>query len=464
MNKIHRKLVGFVVLLSLVVATFSCTKVDNTFGDSFIPEDQRMKVSQDTLYGINAYLAQIDSFPLSYNFYGFIGSVKDATFGTTRASWLTQYAPISFSTEEENFGTAAVPDSLMLTLTISNSYFGDTTKTQKFNIYELKKTLIYDTLYSSVMDPAEYVDFEQGPLFTFENTGARSVRKRLTGPRVEALMKSLVDELPLYIEPEKFIQKFKGLYITPAADSEVDAATFAFSLANSSLMLVAHNYTDASATKIKDTVRVTYGFSPTTSAISSVSLYEHDYSGTPINLASVNDTLPTSTPVSLGYVQGAGGITTYLRFMNDFIASLKALITPPFTTMVINRATIEMGIDNPQPEVLDVACSRVGMYVDYQRFEPSADYIYKEESGNYPITLPYGGYLNRSRNSYKMDITRMTQIMLTKDPETLKSGYTILLAPSYNELYGQADVVLKTGNQPTDPAPLRVAVTYTLMR
>ena len=106
--------------------------------------------------------------------------------------------------------------------------------------------------------------------------------------------------------------------------------------------------------------------------------------------------------------------------------------------------------------------NRLGFYTDYATFSPISDYPFELEVSQYnPVTLSYGGYMNRSRNSYTMDITRAIQVMA----DVSTRDYWIEVAPSFFEIYNpNKEVRLNTSNDPSNPLPLRVAVTYTLIR
>jgi len=77
-----------------------------------------------------------------------------------------------FTTGSEMFGIAPVFDSLMLWLTFNGSFYGDSSKTQKFNIYELTGYLDSDTTYYADFDPSSIVSDKV--LFSFEITGVPS--------------------------------------------------------------------------------------------------------------------------------------------------------------------------------------------------------------------------------------------------------------------------------------------------
>ena len=113
MNRPNRRGIAATLLLTAAIL-FSCTKVDNQFGDDFIPDDEQMKVCLDTLRGIDTYLTESDSFPTSGMVYGYMGSGWDPVFGRTKASFCAQYNMNYFTTGSEMFGIAPGDQLLLL--------------------------------------------------------------------------------------------------------------------------------------------------------------------------------------------------------------------------------------------------------------------------------------------------------------------------------------------------------------
>lgn len=465
-------------LLVLFTSLWSCTKVDNTVGNSFIPNDQQMRIYHDTVSGIEAYVALVDSFPLNFSgyswYYGCIGAMHDETFGGLESGWLGQYGGLGFyiTNEDEDVDATdefiqAQPDSLTLYLAFDASVCdGDTSKTQTFNVYEVTKRLYVDSLYYiRQFNVDEVIDPE--PLFTFDYklSDGNPIELRMTGAKVEDLMDRLQHaSRSIYEADSLFVDEFKGLYIAPSATSPRDAAVLSVATTSTSLYFYTHkDYLDDSNTEQRDTIIGSYSFDASTyTDLLSLNTYQFDYNSSKLDQTQFNDTL--SAPVSVSYVQGCGGVTTYLKFTEDFANQLKSLKDkdPRTTSMVIHSARLEIGLADPTPENLDMAMSRLGLYTDYRFFLPISDYLYSMEvSETNPITLAYGGYVNRSRNSYTMDITRMVQIIADIAPQ----DYMIDLGPSFFEAFNPTHrVILSTPTDASDPLPLRVSVTYTLVR
>ena len=465
MNRRRNAALALTFLFVLFVSLGACTKVDNTLGDSLIPNDQQMHIYHDTVSGIEAYVALVDSFPLNFSgfswYYGCIGAKQDATFGGFESGWLGQYDEDVDATDE--FMNAQA-DSLTIYLSFDETLCdGDTSIAQTFNLYEVTQRLYVDSLYylrdfnvNEVIDPE--------PLFTFDYklSDGNPIELRMTGAKVEDLMDRLQHaSRSLYEADSLFVNEFKGLYLAPASTSSRNAAVLSLSITSTTLNFYAHkDYMDDTNTEQKDTIVGSYSFDASTyTDLLSLNTYQFDYSSSILDQSQFNDTSSTSSPVSVSYVQGCGGVTTYLKFTEDFANQLKNLKKEkdPNLTLVIHSARLEIGIEDPTPENLDMAMTRLGFYTDYSSFLPVSDYLYTlEVSETNPITLAYGGYVNRSRNSYTMDITRMVQTIA----DISAQDYMIDVGPSFFESYNPMHrVILNTSTDPSAPLPLRVSFT-----
>jgi len=447
-------------LLGMLIGAAACVGVDNEMGNSLIPQDQQLKIAQMEVTGINAYQAKVDSIPAVYHSYGYVGRTENPTFGKTQAIWVGQYAPFWFSVEELSFGENPQIDSLVLYLTVNSSaYFGDTTVSQTFQLHELKTRFHSNSMYYTNRDISKDIDPE--PLMTFEYKGHGNIRVPLTGEKANNLANRLLDNSGGIYESDNdslFVNRFPGFCLLPAETSNWNAAAIPIEPSSSTLGFFTHRAIDA---QTDTAISVVYTFDPTSLSLVNFNLYQHDYSGSELANVTFNDTLPTSQTVSLGYIQGAAGVSTYIRFTEEFVQALKDKIQDPYRLMLVNGAYLNIGLHNPTPEILDQACVRLGSYANYSSLTPISDYEYTDEMDAYnPITLPYGGYLNRTHNNYSFNITRFVQTFVNA-PEV--KSYTYMLAPSFGELYGQTGVVLDMEPTEENPTPLTVTVTYTLM-
>jgi len=462
-------------LFFLVVFVFfaSCTAVDNTLGQDFIPDQQQSALKIDTISGgINAYLAQYP-FITSDLEYGYMGTRQSDEFGTVRAGFATQFAWINashMSGSDVVFGTAPKADSLVLYIYFE-SYGGMAEVERTYNIYLLKERFLKDETYYSDHDITPAID--PGDIFASfsykgsDYSGTDSVKVYLTGPKAEAFMNELLDDSEsIYENDEQFIDKFNGFYFAPADDAPARSSVLSMDLVNSSMAFHYHNYTSADQATVKDTLHILYSFSNhSESPITSFSTFKYDYAGTDIQ--NINDTLTTDVAVSKGYVQTLGGVSTYLRITPEFIEDLKSKIVAPYTKIAINRAEITIPLVDPTVNNLNTANLRLGMYDNYTDLIGISDYDYYMES-YYGMTLQYDGYLSRSRKVYVVNISSYLQQMINylNYQDADETDFRIILAPAADEVYGFRQVELRTkaDNPLTEKDPLRVAITYTLLK
>ncbi|MDD3108797.1 MAG: DUF4270 family protein, partial [Alistipes sp.] len=301
MNKTNRSW-GIAVAITLLVALGACSKVNNEFGDEFIPDDQKMQVFMDTIYGINTYLTESDSFPTSGMTYGFMGSCVDPTFGHTEASFCSQYMLSYFTSEEEMFGIAPVFDSLELSFTLNAAFWGDTTQKQTFQIFEMKDRLYYDTVYYADIDLPHMIEAEPIAEFTLSGCPTTEITLKLDSERAIQFAHHLMDTTGgSYTSDSLFFDNYKGLYFARKAGQNPASALYRIVLSGMEMTLYTHSFTDASATQVKDTIQTYYAFGNSSSLYynSHANRITHDYTGTPIQR--INDTLPASEPMEFGY-------------------------------------------------------------------------------------------------------------------------------------------------------------------
>lgn len=132
-------------------------------------------------------------------------------------------------------------------------------------------------------------------------------------------------------------------------------------------------------------------------------------------------------------------------------------------------------------EEMDKSQTRLGLYTNYKTLSAIPDYAYAYEQ-NYSTTLAYGGYINRSRGCYVMDITGYAQSLwnsyqsakaeLGADApwdelkEKIKNR-TIYLGPEAYSVYTTTYSVLQ-GMTPDgvteEDVPIKIDVTYNLIK
>lgn len=458
--------VSLVALSALAIV--GCTTVDDTLGLEFVPDNQKTTVVWDEFSGINCYLTQTDSIPSNNLGVAFFGTTKSATFGETEASVILQYLPGGFKDKDKGFGYLPMADTLKLYWALSSFSGTPIADGQEFVIYAVKEKIVTDTTYYTNFDCAEISESDPIFEFTYKNNEKEYLDLKPVGEKGEKFLQSLIDQEKATYETDSVFHKtFKGFYVTPKADANKDKEIFCVGLEDSHLLLIGHNHDKdkvvggipaGDGSDNKDTVSMAFYFDDSQYSLNtSINRIRHSYVGTPI--AHINDTTVTATPVTTAYVQTLAGVTTYLRFTDEFVNDIletKLYDREQYKNMVINKAEIRFYLDDATTPLMNAAPKRLGMFYNYRKLVGIPDYAYQyEQQGS---TLPYGGYLNRSLGYYSMDITSYIQQLMINP----KIQRTVYLCPDVALTYSFGEVTLKA--PATDPDNIKVRLTYTLIK
>ncbi|WP_418983519.1 DUF4270 family protein [Alistipes sp.] len=581
-NKFRRLLGSAALAAAAAVAMLTgCTEVDDTLGSNLVPDNQQMKAGFRSLPGIKEQnpkkyvetrLFQTDSILASNISNGYLGSTLSDTLGLRTAGFLSQYISY-YLVDSGYFGFRPIFDSAQLLLSV-NGYGSDTLTRQLFEVYEvISNDYLYekpvaagksqrDTAFYLTFDP-ENVDYLDGsgkriisekPLFTFELGGDR-------GPATTAVTmtpteegKKFVKRLMLHPEDYKegdpidysfystdslsfWVEKFKGLYIRPAAvQPELSAAApgtvYSLSLAASGLSIYGRNRVKEDPSLIKDTIGMVYYFYDSyqnTYGNVSVNVVDHDYdratSPAKIELSEAAEWVKVGDHYEKNlrpenpraYVAGMGGVVTELTFTEQFFDELERIIEAEndasgktFERMAFSQARMsvyfpashydwnEINPANPGRLIaeMNAAPTRLGLYTDYKKLTPVADYLYVYEN-SYDVTIAYGGYVNRSHGCYVMDVTSYIQelwnsylslkqqagatyVSAEKDPAahrvwaekidwTKIANRTVYLGPEAYDIFTPRTTVLQGaategGAAIENNAPIRFDLTYNLVK
>lgn len=444
------------VLSAVVLLTSSCTEVDDHLGSNLIPDDQQMTFGVISTYeAVTTSTYFTDSIMTSNVGILMMGQEESPIYGTTTASFVTQYSPYYHYSEDSDydydddaiFGIDPIFDSMYITMAIYQAFEGDTTVTQSFSIHEVIKDLYYDSVYYANFDYSEYIDPEPITTFSFAGTLADD-------NLVIAMPKSFGEKLfdssgGEYEEDTVFLEKFKGLAFIRNDDSP-SGAIYA-SLGSTAVMeLYYRNHDEYGA--IQDSSYAIYHFDDSYYTYNvSVNSIKHDYTNSEIVLDSVS-------AQAITHVQGIGGVATKLEFNSDFVDELKALVGPDkeYSMIAINKAEIvfktryKYAVDN------EYSPGQLGMYENYINLTTTTDYNYEYESAGY--TIPYGGYLEQSLGQYTMDITSQFSDLVADDEDAVSR---VILGTTYTS-QTQFQQVELMGSASSEPPYL--TVTYTLIK
>lgn len=378
-----------------------------------------------------------------------------------------------------------------------------------------------DTTFFYTFDPeaAGVIEAGQQPLFTFTFPDGKT-----TGPATTSVTMIPTEEGRKFVRRlmladgaykgkysiysadslDYWVEEFKGLYIQPASAAVTKGGIYATSLDASGFSLYGRSRMKEDPTLIKDTLSLAYFFYDKYADAGNVSInsVEHDYSTAtitgemridPENAREGNTQRPLNPYV---IAEGMGGVMTELTFTEEFFQELEALYADkaaqsdtPFTTLGINQAKLMIyypqsdydwrliGDMNGMIRQMDASLTRLGMYTDFKRLAGVSDYYYAYEQ-NYGTELAYGGYINRSQGCYILNITSYIQNLWNryrKEADAARAEgravnmdnvkyRSVYLAPEAYSVFTPSFSVLQGYNDGGNHAPIKLELTYTMIK
>ena len=382
-----------------------------------------------------------------------------------KAGFMSQVLFGSKLDEDYGWGYRPIFDSMTLSLYVTD-YHGDTTKKQRFEVYEIISNDYFnlsdhtkDTIFYTDFNPSAYISAKPIFEFTFPNQERGSYVGDMENPKycnvlleeteateeyVRRLMFTTKEDLAanddygidkdkIYEQgnEEEFVNRIRGVYVVPKDEPlEGEGAMFATDVDNTALVLYARSRYKEDPTIIKDTVIMSYNFyvNPSTYNVKagnvSISCVEHEL--LPEDKAAIEE----HKEVLVGKVDAMAGMITEIEFTDEFLQSLADLARSRENAYVsVNQAHLNIYLEGSSYDyealvpseitpILNSSMSRMGMYARYGGWESDytsnivaiADYLYSKESSSFKIS--YDGYINRSLGNYKMNISNFVQSMI----------------------------------------------------
>jgi len=442
----------FILLAAIAVSFSACIQVNDSFGDGFVPGDQDISTNVYSVSNIPLYTATLDSIS-TMSYYAqrnVFGSINVSPFGKVNTNAILRFYP---NVSEHRFGEHPEFISAEFTFLISGTKAADENQenvVQNIRIYELNKTLYYDSIYYNTSITQN--DYNPTPISLPGVTynGGDTLIVPITKEYGDFLMTATDSEMDS-LTP--FFSKYKGFVL--GVDTLSDQAGRLNTLSTAIAYLKIQYRNDEG----KDT-----SF-----------LYWNDY---PMIFSSIqhssatlaNYTDPPTTQSQTVYLEGLAGVKPVLDLLSikDSIKTmlLKKNLRPD--QLLINKLDIVISI--PPTANMDnyplrlTLCSR-------KVNDDSGRLTYPMIADVYGTT--FGGTINRSLRNYSFNIARYIQRILQQeqageitDPTTL---YVFPIATE-QDMYGQSyeiiDVVnythielLGTGST----SPVQMKLTYTIL-
>ncbi|MBR3677810.1 MAG: DUF4270 family protein [Alistipes sp.] len=473
--------------------------------------------------------------------YGYFGVRFSDTLGMRSAGFASSIIYMNELDEKLGWGYKPIFDTMKLLLSI-NKYKGDTLVPVKYYVYELKKGLAgnvldeEDSIAYINCDLSDMYD-ESKPLFSFtfpvaergEGPGTTTVlldpvtdnNGKMSAQTWDYIRRLMLipenynaadsdwdgygrDGLEYYQDEAKWVEKFHGVYIKPdlSSISGSQGAMYATKLDASGLMLKGRNRNPLDPTLIQDTIGMYYYFyDEYTKYNLSVNSIKRDYSRgltqTPVLNSVVMDekkSIEERTQVGMCHIEGIGGSVAELTFTDEMLDQLRSLLlneSGKFSKMGINQCLMTLYLDKASYDwsvtqgnyveltpLLDKAFDRVGTYLYYHTLSPIVDYDYVNEE-KYSTELTYGGYIDRSRGCYILNITGYIQRLFRYINETARqedgsykfdrndpnyAPRTIYIGAKATDLFDFSTVSIQGMDDGTNKAPIQIDLTYTLIK
>lgn len=523
-NRLSRLVASLgVVALASLLTFVGCTEVDDSLGSEFIPGNQQLKIGFRHIGNcFETRLYRTDSIRTSNIEVGLLGTTRSDTFGLRSAGFYTQYTWGYCPDSTEGFGHRPIFDSIMLGMVV-NDYGGDTTLVRRYEVYEVVDDSFLreseDTVYYGNFDLSPYLSAEPAFTFDFPNqekgiyTTSTAVRMHPT-ERGRALIRRMMllegdfegNNMDGFYDSEQWTEKFKGLYFKPQQEPAAGerGAIYSLSLIESGLVLYGRNRNEEDPSLIQDTTISLYYFNDDNATSGGVSLntIRHDYAQSHFADKEFEEQVEERSLTELCYVEGLSGIVTEITLTESLFRQLEEVLTTTldeagnrYKSLAINQAVLSIydhatplkrydeegeppywsidwsnfAPDEAMIERMESAMPRLGLYTSYKGLVGVADYAYAyEESLG---SLNFGGYLNRSRGCYAMDISVHLQSLWNsylKDQEAflgepekraLYLGPEAFSVNSFRTMSGQG-----MADYPGHENSMKLEITYTLIK
>ncbi len=385
------------LLFFLSVFAFSCTDMDKTLGEDFIPESQELKVQVFDAGGFFAMqTVMLDSLSTGNFSTGTLGRLTDVRLGKTTAGFATQLIPYSYSSDL-GYQSGPALDSVFLHLGFTSTFGSDKTP-MSVEVYELASALSDTTTFyggdtAFVNSMVGSVKIGEG-IVTADSVG---VTIRLSNSN------DLYTRLFNISTAENFAENFNGLYVKVADGSggcikSVSLVNTTNAYATSALVGFYH-YNDTINEAPDSVKRIIYDVSSTTPRFNT---FSHDYSGTTV--------LQPNNPVL--YMQGLGGVALQMSFDQS---AVQAWLGDKH--YAVNRAELLLPVeDYANPNELDKLYS-TQLYCMTK--EPKG-YAYTRDVFSYTGAFngSFDGAINRSQMCYTLNITHFFNDVLLKGKTT----------------------------------------------
>ncbi len=325
----------FPVFLSFL---FSCEEPPSEIGIDFKLPDQRLDVRYSDTNTVNGLVYSLDSIRSDESSYSLLGSVNDPVFGTTSASFTTQF----LLSDKFEPGDDAKTDSIFLFL-LNHSTYGDEDAPMKLNVWQSLRTIFLDSAYYSN--------------FNIHDTPGAEIIGSIDYLAGDSIIKIsldtdfgdwLISDSNALVSQAAFQDHFKGLYLESENTSDGEGGIALLDvLSSQSGMVIYYGNSE------QDSLSLGFVFEINTQA-ARVSTFSHDYTTADesTKIQHLNDDIQDTVI----YVQGVSGAYTKLElpFLDVWRDSMPLAVNlAEFIIELDDTSSFAIG-DYPPPGLYDL--------------------------------------------------------------------------------------------------------------
>lgn len=324
LNKFLSVFVSFIAIL-----TFTSCEKSVPISSSVVPGLDDLNNNTIDTFSVFTKNVWSDTVSTSHKKYLLLGSMQDASFGTTYADILMQP---DLSTNNLSFpGDVITLDSIVLSLDYAG-YYGDTSVPQTFTVHELIDPFTRDSIYNN-FSVLNYNPVSIGTLSNFvfqptdsvvvgDDTTVAQVRIRLDQSWAQGFFSQ--SGSPNFVNASAFHDYFKGFYIK-SESSQPGRAMCSFSRDGAYTRLNVYYHSDE-----EDSLSYAFNFNITNGVVNNK--YTHDYNGI-LNTTMLTDPCQNPSAVdAMCYLQSMQG--TSMRVSFPYLTDLSDL--------VVNKAVLQV--------------------------------------------------------------------------------------------------------------------------
>lgn len=412
----------------------SCEEPD-AIGLDIQPEGDILHLLHTDTTSLVTYTVREDSIRCDETVLALAGQYSDPVFGVNSASF---YTHIRLASNNADFGSSPVADSIVLTL-VYKAVYGDTNTQQTINVYELNDDIYRDSSYYS-NNSFSYgtllgsKSFVPAPLDSVKVDGvnkAPHLRVKLSAQLAQRFID--VSGSANLADNTNFLEFFKGLYVsmTPSGNP---GAIISFDLLNS-LSQVTLYYKNNTSDSLK------YNFVINENC-ARINHFEHNnyIQASPYLTSQIaGDTVKGD---SILYIQSMAGLKVKIKYpyIMDLISNGKVAINKAELIIKLDENDLTESEFAPPPQLvlLEEQDGKIRFVID-----------------QYEGISYYGGLYNATKKEYRFNIARHIQQILNGEKENLGLSLVVWTADRPNK----AHRVVLNGSKRIDP--IRLSISYT---